>query len=256
MQQEQRSQVVEEWGKFAQCVDWLYEQSTVPLTLLITVLYWAPHLGDWRAYIIVPAACLLIPLLCTKFVLFCHQRGFLRYVYDAVHAFISGAFIRLWLGVTVLRQSKPGQLALCFAAINLIYFGGYWCYANVDLLKLGRSLCLMVYTLVTSLRDPPAIMRSFHETLRTMSIYNAMEYVRVQHVDALVQSIDGGGTASVLVPVLVTSALLVLMAFVFYWFPNIMWPAITTSFGKKPQQSQQADRVYTHSPLQKQATTC
>lgn len=219
--------IAKEWSAFARCVDWSYEKFTVPLTVLIIALYVAPW-GDWRAYIIVPSACFYIPLLLTKFLIFCHQRGILRYIYDTVHAFVSGAFIKLWLGVAVLRQSKPGQVSLWLALINLVGFSGYWCYTNVDLLKLGRSLWLMIHTLATSLRNPVAIMHSFQETLRTLSVYKAMESVRLSYVNQTVQSIDDG-SVSVLITVACVTAVLFLCALFFYFFPNVIWPSIVST---------------------------
>jgi hypothetical protein len=230
-----KTSLTKELSHFSKTVDWLYDRCTVPFFVAVLVLYVAP-LGDWRAYIIVPLTCFLIPLLCTKFLLFCHRHGFLRYMYDTVHAFVSGAFIKIWLGVNVLRQSKPGQIFLWLALINVTYFGGYWCYVNVDLLKLGRSLWHMIYTMVTSLRDPVAIMLTFQETLRTMSVYRTMEYIRVVYVNDTVHAIDGG-SASIFFPVVIVTAALTLGATFFYFFPNVVWPPLSSALGwEKGQQ--------------------
>jgi len=114
-----------ELSAFSHAIDRVYNLATVPLTVAIVSLYVAP-LGDWRAYAIVPMTCFLIPMLCTKFVHFCHQKGFLRYIYNTMHAFLSGAFVKLWLNVKVLRESKPGQIFLCFSVLNMAGFTGYW----------------------------------------------------------------------------------------------------------------------------------
>ena len=229
--------VTHELNHFTRTVDYLYDKCTVPFVVTILVLYVAP-LGDWRAYIIVPLTCLLLPLMCTKFLLFCHRHGFLRYIYDTVHAFVSGALIKLWFGVNVLRQSKPGQICLWLALVNLVYFGGYWCYVNVDLLKLGRSLFQMIYTLITSLRDPVAIMQSFQETLRTMSIYKTMEYVRLVYVNNTVHAIDAGSTSVMFFVIMVTGSL-TLSATTFYFFHNLVWPTVSRALWRDPPQQQE-----------------
>ncbi len=221
--------VTKEWSAFSRLVDSAYDTLTVPFSVIIPLVYFISN-DDRRAWLIVPMTCLFIPLLCTKFLLFCHRHGFLTTIYNAVHSFVGGAFVRVWLNVKVLRQSKPGQVSLWFALLNLVYFTAHWCYTNVDLLKLGRSLYLMLYTLATSLRDPVAIMLSFQETLKTLSLYKAMEYVRLNYVNQTVSAIDNG-RISVLFDVFLVSVVLVVVAILFYIFPNYVWPVIGNPSG-------------------------
>ncbi len=202
-----------DWNEFGASVDWAYDTLTVPLSAGLIVLYAAP-LPEWRAYALVPMACVLLPLLLCELGLFCHRRGLLRWVYHTVHDFLSGALVAVLLNIERLRQSKPGQLALWLALANLSMVV-YWLYKTIDVLRLGKDLFNMLYTLVTALGDPVALLRSFQATLRTLSSYTAAEEVR-QYVNMSVTAIDGGST-SVLLQIVLVTLFLVLVAVVFYW---------------------------------------
>ena len=83
----------------------------------------------------------------------------------------------------------------------------------------------MLYTLASELRDPVKIMLSFQETLRTLSVYKAMEYIRVEYVDQMVKAIDAG-SVSVLFSAFGVTTLLFGCAVLFYFFANYLWARV------------------------------
>lgn len=202
-----------EVNAFVRSVDYAYEHGAVPMTAALIMLYVAP-LGTARAYALVPIALTLVPLLLCQLALFFHRRGLLKRAWQWLCNFVNGVFIRVALGLEHMRQSKLGQLALWLALGNL-GLGAYWLWHNVDLLHVVRNLVDMAWLMLTSLRDPVALLESFQELLRSLAVYRALEMVRTAYVLRIVTMIEQGSWL-VLFDVGVITALLVVLAVVGY----------------------------------------
>lgn len=180
----------------------------------LVTLYVAPF-GSWRAYLLVPLALTLVPLLLCELALFFHRRGLWRRAWHWIHDFLTGAFIRVALGIERMRQSKLGLFTLWLAFFNATGLLGYWLWCNVDLLHVVRNLGEMAWTLVTSLRDPVALLESFQALLRSLAAYRALEALREHYVMDMVKMTESGAW-SVPFLVLCISAILVIVSVVFY----------------------------------------
>lgn len=202
-----------EVNAFVRFVDYAYEHGAVPMTATLIMLYVAP-LGNVRAYALVPLALTLVPLLLTQLALFFHRRGLLKRAWLWLCNFVNGVFIRVALGLQNMRQSKLGQLALWLALGNLA-LGAYWLWHNVDLLHVVRNLAEMAWLMVTSLRDPVALLESFQQLLRSLAVYRALESVRTAYVLRVVTMIEQGSWL-VLFDIALITAILVIVAVVGY----------------------------------------
>lgn len=195
-------------------IDYLYEEWVVHMALAVIVGYLAPF-GEWRAYLVVPFALLVVPTLVASLLLYCHRGGLFVWIRALITARIDALTPLAVTGVTKIRDSKLGQFLLGLALVNSVFFTGYAAWFNIDLLRFLRAFAEMLVACVTALRDPIALLKAFTGLLRSLAMLEVMDELRDRYVMRIVGHLEHG-EIGILLAVGAASFSLVLIALCFY----------------------------------------
>ena len=201
-----------------QAIFWAYENLFVGLVVSIVTLYVASGvIGEWVAWIVVPATLVLSVISLTRFWFCLYDNGIAYWVWRKV-SFIWNGTIEIFGNVyNAINISKFSRILWVLAVFNASLVV-YYLYVNIDILQIFRTLFELARDFVQFISDPVQILRSFNILLQKLHVDKLLNFLKNDYLIPVIEKIEAGDSRVLLFIVMMTGAIIVLgfLPFVFH----------------------------------------